>query len=66
MMSFAAIPVASVAGGALLGATGDATALIALSAVVQVAIGVAAWFTALREAGRVAGVRAGPAAEAEA
>ncbi|HEX6699646.1 MAG TPA: MFS transporter [Gaiellaceae bacterium] len=57
MMSFVAIPIASIAGGALLGATGDATALIGLSALVQVAIGVAAWFTALRDAGRVAAVR---------
>jgi MFS family permease len=66
MMSFVAIPLASVAGGALLGATGDATALIALSAVVQVAIAVTAWFTALRDAGRVAPVRAPSAVEAEA
>jgi Na+/melibiose symporter-like transporter len=51
MLAFATIPVASLAGGALLGLTRSAGVLAAASAVVQVGVAVIGWFTALRTAG---------------
>lgn len=51
MLAFATIPLASLAGGALLGLTRSAVVLAAASAAAQVVVGVIGWFTALRTAG---------------
>ncbi|MEN3358336.1 MAG: hypothetical protein V7637_2318 [Mycobacteriales bacterium] len=50
LMAFSALPVAPLVGGALLGATGKFTVLIAVSAAVQIGVGILALGTPLRGA----------------
>jgi MFS family permease len=52
VLAFLPLPVAPIVAGALLGATGSFPVVVALSVLLQVAAGVAAWCTPLRSAGR--------------
>ena len=57
MLAFVTIPPASIAGGALLGATHSPATLAAVSAAVQVGVALIAWLTALRMAGAAPAVQ---------